>query len=313
MFKLDQHTAFVAIACGVIAALLSFAPFVAGSVGLVLSTFTAAPLFVAALGFGTAAGVVSGLVAGLATMLFLSPGAAIGLIFITAGPAIWIGHLAGLVNEHDEWFPASGIFVRMVAISAAITVIFTTMIEANADAFRETINQLLTVLQTQNPDFTLQTNREETVERVLRSLPPFLAAGLLVTFAINLTLAENITRKRGWILRPRDVKAFATALPVWAVPVLAITVIIAAFTDGQLSAAALAVSGATAMGFFLVGLASVHAFARSFNGGRVLLFVTYGLIIISGPLIFLIILILTLLGVAETLLNLRSRVATPTQ
>lgn len=309
MLNLDKRTALIAVFCGLATAALTIAPLVAGFFGVILASFTAVPLFIAALGFGTGAALIAGLAAAIATTLFLGPISAFSLVLITAGPAIWIGHLAGLVNEEGEWFPASGIFLRMVAISAAIAAIFGVLLLGNADAIRQALTDMLAMIQGQQPHMALSGNNEDFIEAVMRLFPPVLASGLLVTFTINLLLAERICRAQNWILRPKESKAFATALPVWAIAVTAIAAIITATTDSAVTIPTFAVAGAFGIGFGLVGLATVHAFSRNFVGRFGLLTVTYGLIILFGPFTFL---LLALIGVAETLFNLRLRVAPTT-
>jgi MFS family permease len=309
MFNLDQRSALIAVLCGLATAALTMAPLVAGFFGMVLGIFAATPLFVAALGFGTGAGLVAGFTSAIATTFFLGPLAAFSLVIVTAGPAIWIGHLAGLVNEEGEWFPASGIFLRMVGISTAIGVVMGSLLMLNTDDLREGLTELMAVIQTQNPELAVAGNTEDFADRVLRLFPPVLTAGLLITFTINLLIAERFSRARGWILRPKEVKAFAVGLPVWAIAVMAIATIIGATTDSTIATTTNAIAGAFGMGFALVGLATVHAFARNFIGGVGLLTVTYGLIILFNFFAFL---LLALIGVAETLLGLRSRATPPT-
>ena len=116
----------IAVICGLIAAVLFVSPLSLGSLGLAMSSFTALPLFIAVLGFGTVIGTIACAVAALAVGLFMGPISGISVLIATLAPAVWIGHSAGLSRDDNgvqEWFPLSQILFRLAVISAGIVLV----------------------------------------------------------------------------------------------------------------------------------------------------------------------------------------------
>ena len=116
----------IAVLCGLIAALLFVSPLSLGGMGLAMSSFTAMPLFVAVLGFGTVIGMIACAVAALAVGIFMGPISGISVLIATLAPAVWIGHSAGLSRDDSgvqEWFPLSQILFRLAVISAGIVLV----------------------------------------------------------------------------------------------------------------------------------------------------------------------------------------------
>ena len=90
-----------AVICGLIAALLFLSPMTFGSMGLVMSSFTALPLFIAVMGFGTTIGVISCIVAAGMVAVFMGLIGGLSVLIATLAPAIWIGHSVGLSRDAD--------------------------------------------------------------------------------------------------------------------------------------------------------------------------------------------------------------------
>ena len=122
----------IAVFCGLLAAWLFLGQVTLGGPGALMSTFTAMPLFVSVLGFGTRAGLISSAVAAIAVGgMFGIPGA-MAFVLLTLVPTIWVGHMVGLSREEGgaqdeesdaQWFPISTILFRMAVMSAVIALI----------------------------------------------------------------------------------------------------------------------------------------------------------------------------------------------
>ena len=121
---------------------------------------------------------------------------------------------------------------------------------------------------------------------------------------MNLALGERFTRKRGWMLRPKEDLPRSISLPIVTTG-LFILAIAASFIGGTIGLVAQVLAGAFGAAFIVVGLATVHHMTRGLPARGLSLTLTYLMLLFSrfmGP-------VLAVLGVAETLFRLRSRFA----
>ncbi len=309
---MNKTTLPIAVICGLIAAVLFLSPMTMGGFGLFLSSFTALPLFVVVLGFGTRAGMISGAVSAFCVAIFLGPIGAISVLGATMAPALWIGHSAGLSRNDDgqeEWFPLSQILFRLTAISAAIVIILGAVSGYSPQfAFEQTSAMIRQMVEAQGSvdgaplfsDADIATRAAD-----IASLVPFMMpVSILLLMVLNLRLAERFARRRKWILRPREDLPSAVGLPPIACGIFAIAVA-ASFVSGSLGLVAQVIAGAFGGAFVLVGLATIHFMTRGLAARPFLLPVVYMVVFFSrfiGP-------VFAVLGVAETLFQLRARSA----
>jgi hypothetical protein len=134
-------------------------------------------------------------------------------------------------------------------------------------------------------------------------LPPAAALIAAITQTGNLWLAGQVVRLSGRLKRPwPDLSALS--VPPLAAAAFAAVIAVTFVPDlpglvASLFAATLAVA------FAIVGLAVMHTLTRRMGGRSVLLSFAYAIIVLQGwP-----ILIMTLIGLAETLFGLRARAA----
>ncbi len=305
---MTRHIALVATICGLLTAVLFLLPLTTGALGLFVSTFAAAPLFVSALGFGTLAGILSGVVAAVAVAVFYGPVVAVALTIVTTAPAIWIGHLAGLSRDEGagpEWYPASDILFRMALVAAATTVLFGWFSGYSPENATEQIRLILTqIVPTEGPGALAEADLAGRIDTMVAVIPFVFPVSVLFLLLLNFTVAERFARKRGWILRPREDYALTVGLPFVAIGVFAAAVALS-FLPGTTGLAAQAVAGAMGGAFGVVGLATVHVITRTLP--RVArapsLVVTYFALVVSRFFAVA----LALLGLADTLLGLRAR------
>jgi hypothetical protein len=288
----------VGLGAGAAAALL-FASVASGSLAAVILFYLAPlPIVIAALGWSHLAGLIAA-AAATAAIAVLSG------IFFLAVPVIafgawWLGYLTLLARPASngaggalEWYPVG----RLVLWAGVIGTLVVAAAVPNFGSDQE----------------SLQAALRKTYERILRdqslidllvvAVPPAAAVFSTVTNLLNLWLAARIVKISGWRTRPWPDLA-ALSLPASSAGLLA-----AAIAGSFLPDLAGVLSGAFAasllMVFAVLGLAVLHAITRGVTGRAVMLAGVYGVTIVLGwP-----ILAISILGLAEAVLNIRGRVA----
>ncbi|MEL6784817.1 MAG: DUF2232 domain-containing protein [Pseudomonadota bacterium] len=309
---MQNRTILIAATCGLLAAWLFMAPLLLGGLGAAISIFTAAPIFVSVLGFGTVAGLITGAVGAGVILLVLGPLSAFLLLLVTLGPALWIGHMAGLSRDDNddgvmEWYPLSQILLRMAGMCAAIVLILGAItgftIETATAQIAEYLKQFLNAAQTGGtPLSDEQINQRAVVAG--RLITVGFPASLLFLMVGNLLLAERFCRKRGWILRPQALLKWDVALPPAAIIVFAACVVVG-FLPGNMGLAGQVGIGAFGGAFMLVGLAALHWITRKSAARPFLLGITYSAILFTQIMVP----IMAIFGLVETLFGLRARSA----
>lgn len=310
----------IAVVCGLIAAVLFVSPLSLGSLGLAMSSFTALPLFIAVLGFGTIIGTIACAVAALAVGLFMGPISGISVLIATLAPAVWIGHSAGLSRDDSgvqEWFPLSQILFRLAVISAGIVLVIGIITGYNhqwaLDQVTEMMSQLA-VVQNQSgaagggegAALITQTEIEARAKDIANLIPIIMPVSILLLMVINLRLAERFTRRRGWMLRPKDDLPSAVNMPPMAAIILVVAVVLS-FMSNDLGTMAQVVAGAFGGAFLMVGLATIHFITRGLAIRPFLLPIMYIVLLFSrfiAP-------IFAVIGVAESLFSIRARFSGP--
>ncbi|MEP1205908.1 MAG: DUF2232 domain-containing protein [Rhizobiaceae bacterium] len=305
-----------AVICGLIAALLFLSPLTFGGMGLVMSSFTALPLFIAVLGFGTTVGVISCVVAAGMVAVFMGLLGGLSVLVATLAPAIWIGHSVGLSRDDngvEEWFPLSQVLFRLAVISAAIVVAIGYLTNYNEQwAIDESIAMMSQVVEMQNQasDGAVAISTADIEARakdIATLIPIMMPVSILLLMVLNLRLAERFVRRRNWMLRPKDDLPASVDMPPMAAGVFLVAAVVAGIASNQIGLVAQVIAGAFGGAFALVGLATIHFITRGFAVRPFLLPIVYIVLVFSrfiAP-------VFALLGVAETLLRLRARFSSP--
>jgi hypothetical protein len=288
----------VGLGAGAAAALL-FASVVSGSLAAVFLFYLAPlPIMIAALGWSHLAGLIA---AASATAVV----AVLSGVFLIAVPVIafgawWLGYLAMLARPATngggdvlEWYPVG----RLVLWTAVIGTLIVAAAVPNFGMDQE----------------SLQAALRKTYERILRdqalidvlvvAVPPAAAIFSTITSAFNLWLAARVVKISGRLKRPWPDLA-ALALPPSTSALLA-----AAIAGSFLPDLAGVLSGVFAasllMAFAILGFAVLHAITRGMRARIIMLTGLYAAAAVFGwP-----VLAVALLGLAESILNIRSRVA----
>lgn len=302
----------IGLSAGLASALL-FAALVGGSMfALPLFLLAPLPLGIAALGWGTPAGLVAGATAILGVGLGIGMPAAIAITLADVLPILIGAHLLGLARFVDpadpatrEWYPIGRVLSVLAAVVIATTIVGGIAIgfdpvETTAhvvDAYRQMMARG-GVSPEQLPD---PAQLEPFVRGTVNLMPAFFPASWLLVIVFDLWAAAKVVRRSGHLVRPEDDLA-ACELPSLAGLIFA-GAFAAAFVDGVGGLVAEVIAGALFAAHLLVGLGIVHTMARRSEARIIVLAVVYGLILLFTLPAALI----ALAGLFEPHLGLRRR------
>jgi hypothetical protein len=288
----------VGLGAGAAAALL-FASVASGSIAAVILFYLAPlPIAIAALGWGHLSGLIAAAVA--TTVIAILSGIFFIAVPVIAFGAWWLGYLALLARPAGnggggalEWYPVG----RLVLWAALLGTLVVAAAVPNFGTDQE----------------SLQAALRKTYERILRdpalidvlvvAVPPAAAVFSTVTNLFNLWLAARIVKISGRLARPWPDLA-ALSLPPLTAGLLA-AAIAGSFLPDLVGVLFGALAASLLMAFAVLGFAVLHAITRGMGSRAIVLACVYGLTIVFGwP-----VLAMSLLGLAEILLNIRGRVA----
>jgi hypothetical protein len=288
----------IGLGAGAAAALL-FASVASGSIAAVILFYLAPlPIAIAALGWGHLSGLIAAAVA--TTVVAVLSGIFFLAVPVIAFSAWWLGYLALLARPAGnggggalEWYPVG----RLVLWAALLGTLVVAAAVPNFGTDQE----------------SLQAALRKTYERILRdpalidvlvvAVPPAAAVFSTVTNLFNLWLAARIVRISGRLARPWPDLA-ALSLPPLTAGLLA-AAIAGSFLPDLVGVLFGALAASLLMAFAVLGFAVLHAITRGMGSRAIVLACVYGLTIVFGwP-----VLAMSLLGLAEILLNIRGRVA----
>jgi hypothetical protein len=299
------------------AAALMFGSLTSG-VGLSVILFYLAPLpiMIVALGWSHWAGLTAALAA--AALL----GGAFGMLFLATflasvgAPAWWLGYLALLGrpvanggSAHMEWYPAGRLVLWAAAIGAVVVVGALTTFGGDEatirHGLRNALEQILRV-QTEAPeDAALQIpgiqDSDRVVEMLVSVLPPAAAVIAAMTLTGNLWLAGQAVKLSGRLPRPwPDLNA--VSLPPLAVVSYG-ALLAGAFLPDLAGLVASVFAATMTVAFAIIGFAVLHTATRHTRGRAAVLCGAYVCVaVLIWPVV-----VVTLVGVAETLFGLRMR------
>jgi len=301
----------IGISAGAAAALL-FASLQSGSLlSIVLFYLSPMPIMIAAMGWSHIAGLVAALSGGLSLAVAFDSYFAFAFMVCAAVPAWWLGYLAllarpGASPETLEWYPP-GRIVLWAAGAAAIATVVMALAAFGADA--ESFNKALTAfLNTAEERFrnanNLGSQKTINTEMLALVMPSVVASLNTVILLVNASLAARVVRLSGQLRRPWP------ELPMIAFPRTAPILLAAAlgglFLTGILGIASGIFAGALTMAFAILGIAVLHVITRG-NAARsiVLCLVYIAAVLFTWPAII----VLALMGLVETVFDLRGRIA----
>jgi hypothetical protein len=307
----------IGVSAGAATALL-FASVASGALLSVLLFYLAPlPILIAALGWSHWAALVAAVVASA------SLAAVFGAFFFVAFlvgiglPAWWLGYLAllarpltnGAAPDGLEWYPVGHLVVWAALLSAIIVIAAMLNFGTDEESFRASLRNMLERM------FRLQgrgasgapapAGREPNrlIEFLVLALPPAAAVLTTITSTVNLWLASRIVRVSGRLRRPLP-ELTAMQFPIYA-PGLTAAAVAGSFLSGLIGTAAGVLAASLLMAYAILGFAVLHAITRNITGRSFMLGGIYAAVAVFGwP-----VLVMTLLGLADTALDFRGRLA----
>jgi hypothetical protein len=306
----------IGLGAGTASALL-FASVARGSpLAFVLANFAQLPIMIAAVGWTHLAAIAAVLIA--ASGLAIAFGGTVAFAFLLGIglPAWFIGYLALLArpapgSQDIEWFPVGRIVV-WTAIAAGCVVIATmlrhgfdlTQMQAGLRRELEIALRFISGTPSGSP-LRLPSIRdpERLIDILVLIVPPLKATALTITTLLNLWLAAMVVRISGLLRRPWPQIAEMT-FPKFAPTLLAIAVA-GTFLPDLIGLISGVFTASLLFAYALLGLAVTHAITAGVTGRGFMLTGLYFTVCLFGwP-----ILLLTFVGLLETIVALRARVA----
>lgn len=290
---MDIKTLGIAIAAGVASVFAVYSATHAGVVAVPLFMLGALPVYIAALAWGTNAGIAASISAIIAAAVMISPQAAViaGLLYTI--PASLIGHQANLAQQSEtgamDWYPLSRLLFNLSTMIALGLLAVGYALGYQSDVLLPDLSASLKLMFTEYPPAQPMTDADidKLAENMFRILP-FMFAGIwLIAHVTNLQLAAIICRYSNKMPRPKDDIPASANMPKFGLPILVGSLVAIMLFDGDLYLAASVIAGVFLVAFSLVGLAAMHFRARSNPGGLVFLIISYVIIVIFYlPLFF---------------------------
>lgn len=314
-----QRPFFIALGLGLVSAVV-FISAVArpNALGILLFIVTALPLFLAALGWGWRAGLVAGIVSSSAVGLVGGPIVALSFALTQAVPAFLLGYLALLQRETEpsdgtspaiEWYPPGGLLFWSVVVASVLTPLIL-LAQGDGEWKAKLKSAFETQIKTTLPPVdgapALDPKQiSDLADVFVQLLPAGLAVSILITLLLNLWLAGRITLASGQLDRPWP-RLDETAMPRGS-SLLLLAALIVGGIEGAPGVAGLAVSGALFIAFTLTGLAVIHFKTRGKPWRPFALAAIYAaaLLVVLPGINVPVLLILTLLGVADSVFDFR--------
>jgi len=318
----------IGLAAGVAAALL-LASFASGSLLSILLFYLAPlPVMIAALGWSHVAGLIAALVA--ATALAATFGSLFFIAFLVGIglPAWWLSYLALLARPAGatapapdpsvEWYPVGRLVIWAAMLGALIATGAILSFGLDAAGFRLWLRHAFEIIL-RGKEATASgaplevpgvADTNQFLDLLVLVIPPTAAAVSTVTSLGNLWLAAQIVKVSGRLKRPWP------ELATMVFPRIAATLLAAAVAGmilpeltGSLPDLIGLVSGIVSasllMAYAILGLAVLHATTRGIRGRGLVLAGTYATVAVLGwP-----VLVMTLVGLADSALDIRGRVA----
>lgn len=315
MTRFWLQNAIVGLGAGACAALLLSAQS-RSALALLLYSLAALPILIAAIGWTHWAGLLAGIVAALGIAPAFGPANAFGVLFGVGLPAWWLGYLTLLARPDTttgelEWYPP-GRLLLWCAVLGALAMATSLIDLVSGDAtFLQTLRQLVRQLlraQMQIPEgqplvIPGTDNPERLVDVLVVLMAPIGALFSTLIEMVDLWLAARILRISGRLKRPWPDLA-AMRLPT-ATPLALAAALAASFVSGVPGFVAALLAGSLLFAYAVIGFAVMHDITRHLHGRVVMLIGMYAtVIVLVWP-----ILLMGLLGLVDTALDLRGRVA----
>jgi hypothetical protein len=306
----------IGISAGAATALL-FASVASGSpLSVVLFYLAPLPILIAALGWSHWAALVAAIAAAAGLAAVFNSYFFIAFLIGIGLPAWWLGYLALLARPVEgapdgmEWYPAGHLVVWAAILGAAVVVAgmlhFGTDEESFLAALRNFLERMFRASDSLPKDAPMpppSADRSKIIAFLIAVLPPTAAVFTTATNMFNLWLASRIVRISGRLNRPPS-DLSAMRFPFYA-PALIGGAVAVSFLPGLVGSFGVVLTASMLLAYAVLGLAVMHAITRGMSSRPFALGGLYAVLIIFGwPM-----LLLAMLGLADTAFDLRGRAA----
>ncbi|MGE0025452.1 MAG: hypothetical protein AB7S70_17655 [Hyphomicrobium sp.] len=300
---------------------------------------TPLPIALAGLGWGWRAAALAGAAGSTLILVIVSPAVALAFLLTQALPMVLLTYLALLsrplaeggaarAGNDDganavEWYPAGRLVVWSAVIAGLMAIAMLMLMGGDLEALRRALADFIkTTLENSLPTF--KPTNDSVVpqgasppqysdaeiaalsEIALSALPAASAMSWMASLLFNLWLAGRITLASGQLGRPWPDLA-AITYPV-GTPLAFGAMLFATMLTGYAGLAASAFAGGLSVAYLLLGLAILHFTTRGRPWRPFALWALY----LSVPLTqFVTLIVIAMLGLAETILHLRARSVAP--
>jgi hypothetical protein len=305
----------IGIGVGAAAALL-FASLISGSLlSIFLFYLSPLPILIAAIGWSHWAALWAALFAAVALALVFGMFFFLAFLIGVGLPAWWLGYLALLARpsaagDRLEWYPPGNLVVWAALLGALIVVAALPSLGTDEASLRATLKsgiERVLRMQMRTPanaplELPGRADLNRVVDILILLIPPAAAVFATLTNALNLWLAGRIIKVSNRLKRPwPDVSAMT--FPSYA-PLLVAAAAIGSFFSGTVGLVSSVLAASLLMAYAVLGFAVLHSITRGMDSrGFVLAGVYAAVAMFYWP-----ILVMTLLGFADTALDIRGRV-----
>ncbi len=315
MTRFSLQIGLVGLGAGACSALLFASMLSKSIVAIGLFYLSPLPILIVALGWSHWAGLLAAIAAALSLALAIDSFYFLAFLISIGLPAWWLGYLAllarpaGTQGDGDsiEWYPPGRLVVWSAALGALVVLIGLSQIGHDAATIRDTLRRAIeTMLRAQMgvpADKPLDLPGLADPAVLAMVLPPAAAALTTMTQLLNVWLAGRIVRISGRLRRPWP--DFAGLRFPAATPIALAAAFGGSFLPGTIGLAAALPAASLLIAYAVLGFAVVHGITRHLPSRGVVLFGIYAAVAVFGwP-----VLLMTLLGLIDTALDLRGRVA----
>ncbi len=303
----------VGFGAGIASALL-FASIASGAlISILLFYLAPLPILIAALGWSHWAGLLAAIVASIGLAATFNFYVFAAFLVAIALPAWWLSYLALLARpvsapggETHEWYPVGRLVLWTALASALVIAAALLSLGTSEETLRAALHrgfQIMLRLQETTPEGSSRPEIGRQIDALVRVAPPAAAVSITLVNLLMLWLAARIVKVSGRLPRPWP-ELSAMEFPAAASILLAAAVagLLLAGLSGII-ASVLAASLATA--YTALGFTVLHAITRGMNSRTFALTCVYVSVVFVTPALV----IIALLGLADTAFNIRGRIA----
>lgn len=296
-----------ALAAGVLSGLMIAAPTYLGLIALPLFMFASVPTFAVGLSQGGAS-MLYALAAAAATAATGNLEVMLRYIVFFAAPQAWLIRQALLSRNTAagvEWYPPGRLLAWLIGM-AVFFVVTAMLLAAGAEgglvgSLESYFEQALSAMA----GLEVVPLAEDDIGHMAPALaliaPAAMASGWILLMVGNGTLAQVLVARGGRNLRP-STPFTELELPPGLVYALGVALVLS-LVPGTLGFLGKTLIAVITTGYFILGLALIHALTRGIAARRAVLIVTYSLIVILRWLAVAVV----VLGLAEQVFGLRKR------